>query len=818
MKIKQKLILSFTGIALLVGIVGYFSLLLSNQVMGLKTTELPMEQALREVEVGIWETNHAADSFRLSGSNFYKELYYKQIEKVEEFLPQYANLTDTEEEKQFLKEFQILWEDAKVSGNKMIELAEKQKSAEDAFFVNVDEADDVIDFEIQGKWKPTDPYILEKEQAVREVEVSIWEAIHAGQQFTGLSGNIVRGGQKYLGNARDAAKRGADASLVKGDFADLMERQFEDVEKYWTLYKSLPLESIEKEAIKEFDRYWEQAVKAGREVVSLYDQSEEQFNTLFTKIKQADNVIDFKMQEFIQKRIEHEDKKSKQVKTEAIIACIVTVICAIAIGTSTSRSICRPVNELKKAVAEIKKGHWNITIENKTNDEIGVFAASFERMVKHLKKTINSLNKEIAERKNAEKRLIDSEEKYREQFEGVIDAIFLADCRTGILLDCNQAALKLVGKEKTEIVGHHQSILHPSEDLKGEFSESFETHLKGDNGIVAEAKVVTKSGEIKDVAIKASLLEINGKKVLQGIFRDITENKRKEKELQRIQEELIKTSHRAGMAEVATDVLHNVGNVLNSVNVSVSLIRDKVSNSEIENLEKVADMIIDHVEDLGVFLTEDQRGKHVPAYLKQATKLLVDRQKEVSTQLQSLTKNVEHIKEIVRTQQAYAKTGGVQMPTILNDVIKDAIEINHEGLKRYGIEFKLELTELPKIYADKQRILQILVNLINNAKYAMSESGNPEKILIIRCYRHEEDIRIEVIDNGIGIPQNNLIKVFQHGFTTRENGHGFGLHSGALAAKEMGGALNVRSDGAGQGATFILELPFKPTGVELCAI
>ena len=211
--------------------------------------------------------------------------------------------------------------------------------------------------------------------------------------------------------------------------------------------------------------------------------------------------------------------------------------------------------------------------------------------------------------------------------------------------------------------------------------------------------------------------------------------------------DLILASHRAGMAEVATDVLHNVGNVLNSVNVSVSLIRDKVSKSETENLEKVADMITGHADDLGAFLTEDQRGRHIPVYLEKVAKLLVDEREGVSEQLQSLTKHVEHIKEIVRTQQTYAKTGGVQMSTNLNDVIKDAIEINRESLERYGIQFKFELTELPTVRADKQRILQILVNLINNAKYAISKSENSEKMLTIRCYKHGEDrFRIEVAD------------------------------------------------------------------------
>lgn len=407
MRIKQTLIFSFAGGILLVGIVGAFSFLLSNQIQGLRNTELPMEQNLSEVEVNIWETIHSADSFKLSGNELYKELYEQQKTEVEEYLSKYADLTDTKAETEFLEEFWQLWKSATAAGDKMVELSERQKAAEDAFFVNVDEADDVIDFEIQGKWKPTDPNILQKEQYVREVEVSIWEAIHAGQQFTGLAGDIIRGKQKYVGSAREAAERGAKASLVKGDFADLMERQFEDVEEYWTKYKALPLESFEKEAIKEFEGYWEKAVEAGREVVLLHGQAEEQFNILFAKIDQADDVIDFKMQEFIKTRIDIEDEKAKQVRTATMIISIFAFSCIVVIGVFASHSICRPIAKLRDSVVEIGEGNLEVRADTSAKNEIGVLAAAFNKTAYNLKKSIDALNWEIAERKKAEQKQVE---------------------------------------------------------------------------------------------------------------------------------------------------------------------------------------------------------------------------------------------------------------------------------------------------------------------------------------------------------------------------------------------------------------------------
>src|SRR5206468_3937091 len=118
-----------------------------------------------------------------------------------------------------------------------------------------------------------------------------------------------------------------------------------------------------------------------------------------------------------------------------------------------------------------------------------------------------------------------------------------------------------------------------------------------------------------------------------------------------------------------------------------------------------------------------------------------------------------------------------------------------------------EFKDVPDVTVDKQKVLQILVNLIRNAKHACDETGRPDKRLTLGIANGNGRIKISVRDNGVGIPPENLTRIFNHGFTTRKDGHGFGLHSSALAAKEMGGSLSVHSEGQGRGATFILELP-----------
>ena len=285
-------------------------------------------------------------------------------------------------------------------------------------------------------------------------------------------------------------------------------------------------------------------------------------------------------------------------------------------------------------------------------------------------------------------------------------------------------------------------------------------------------------------------------------------------ELEKTHKQLMIASRQAGMAEVATDVLHNVGNVLNSINVQATLLEDKVKNSKIGNLRKVSEMITSNLSDIDSFFKQDNQGKLIPKYLCDVSKYMLEDQKEMLEKLSSLANNVNHIKEIISMQQSFAKTSGVSIITTMEEVVDDAIQINQCGLVRHGVEVLREHENIGELSLDRQRIIQILVNLIGNAKYAVSGSKAEDKRVCIRTYVKEDYCFFEVEDNGVGISPENLTKIFGHGFTTKENGHGFGLHSGALAAKEMGGSLSVSSDGPDKGAKFTLQVPFNPVEVK----
>ncbi|MEO7100295.1 MAG: PAS domain-containing protein [Luteolibacter sp.] len=294
-----------------------------------------------------------------------------------------------------------------------------------------------------------------------------------------------------------------------------------------------------------------------------------------------------------------------------------------------------------------------------------------------------------------------------------------------------------------------------------------------------------------------------------GISKDITAIKETEAELAVAHQKLLETSRLAGMAEVATSVLHNVGNVLNSVNISCSLLGGKLRNSSIGSVTKIAAMLDNHSDNLIAFFTDDPTGRKLPNFLGKLADRLVQEQEEMLRELQLLGRNIDHIKDIVAMQQNYAKVSGVTETLAVSDLVEDSLRMNDGSLTRHEVRIVREYSEMPQAELEKHKVLQILVNLIRNAKHACHDSGRTEKRITVSV-RHEDDrIRISVADNGVGIPSENLTRIFAHGFTTKAEGHGFGLHSGALAAREMGGRLTVHSDGPNTGATFTLELPMK---------
>jgi signal transduction histidine kinase len=262
------------------------------------------------------------------------------------------------------------------------------------------------------------------------------------------------------------------------------------------------------------------------------------------------------------------------------------------------------------------------------------------------------------------------------------------------------------------------------------------------------------------------------------------------------------------MAEIATTVLHNVGNVLNSVNISAELVSSQMRTSKAQGLGKVAQLMNQHVNDLSYFLTRDHKGKMLPDYLLKLAEVVTAEQQGIIEELGRLTKGVDHIKTIVAAQQSYAVAVSVVETVPVPELIDDALRMSVGSMARQDVTLVKEIADLPLLSLDRHRVLLILVNLIRNAKQALDGLIDRSPcITFVAALADGPVLRITVADNGNGIAPEYLARIFSHGFTTRKDGHGFGLHSCALAAREMGGSLTVHSDGAGQGATFTLDIP-----------
>ena len=227
-------------------------------------------------------------------------------------------------------------------------------------------------------------------------------------------------------------------------------------------------------------------------------------------------------------------------------------------------------------------------------------------------------------------------------------------------------------------------------------------------------------------------------------------------------------------------------------------------------LGKAKQLINEHPHHLGTFLTEDDKGKMLPGYLTQLVDAIAIEQQGMADELVQLTKSVDHIKDIVSTQQSYAGASKLLEPVHISALVEDALRMNSGALSRHHVTVVKDYQPVPEVMADKHRLLLILVNLISNAKYAMSNlSDRPRQITLTVQAVEGDTLQISVKDEGEGIPAENMTRIFTHGFTTRKEGHGFGLHSCALAAIEMKGRLTAHSDGPGQGALFTLSIPLE---------
>jgi PAS domain S-box-containing protein len=530
---------------------------------------------------------------------------------------------------------------------------------------------------------------------------------------------------------------------------------------------------------------------------------------------------------------------TRQVVIAALAGVVIAVLLSLYIGTS----IGRPLGQLTRAAAGFASGQTGLPMPAPRNDEIGDLAAAFNVMIQkrqeaeeaqkeagaELARANEQLQREVSERRLAEETARQGEERVRQladdlarergRLAGILDGVpavvfelwSLEDMRRNFVSNHVEAMYGYTPEEWASTPDFWTGRIHP-EDRERVLTR-VSSDLAGDNGSGKRIfRWMTKDNRViwGETSITVIRDPTDGSVGVRGFTVDITEQKRAEQELANLHQKLVDASRAAGMAEVATSVLHNVGNVLNSVNISATIAADHIRQSSASHLGRIAGLLGDNAENLGSYLTVDPTGRKLPGFIGLLAEQLDAEHATILSELGQLGKNVEHIKDIVATQQNYASTAGMSQTVAIVDLVEDCLRMNAGALTRHEVRLVREYEAEPVIQVDKHKVMQILVNLIRNAKYSCDESSRTEKRLTMRIHADERIVSISVIDNGVGIPAENLTRIFSHGFTTRKEGHGFGLHSGALAALEIGGALLVHSDGPGHGATFTLELPLNP--------
>ncbi|WP_224241882.1 two-component system sensor histidine kinase NtrB [Hyalangium gracile] len=406
--------------------------------------------------------------------------------------------------------------------------------------------------------------------------------------------------------------------------------------------------------------------------------------------------------------------------------------------------------------------------------------------------------------------LRESEGKLSSVIESTDDVVISLDAQ-GRVITANSSAQRMYQQRLGTPLHPGQPLLPSGHERARLWELRLSQVMQGERLRVEEEHLIGERRVALDISLSPILGE-EGRPVGMTIFgRDITTRKEAEARLGEMHRTLVDVSRQAGMAEVATGVLHNVGNTLNSVNISASLLTDQLRKSRLTNLAKAIQLLRENTADFTAFLTRDPQGRKLPHYLIALSDQLQEERESMIHEMASLSESVDHIKSIVSMQQKHARAAGAVEEVAVPRLIDEALRLHAVSFERHGIRIERDYAQVPSISVDRHKLLQILINLLSNARHALMDSPQQDKRLTIHVRREPEGERmlIQVEDNGVGISPEHLPQLFTQGFTTKKEGHGFGLHISALAATEMKGRLFCESPGPGQGATFTLELPLE---------
>lgn len=420
---------------------------------------------------------------------------------------------------------------------------------------------------------------------------------------------------------------------------------------------------------------------------------------------------------------------------------------------------------------------------------------------------------DITEKRHSEQMLRESEERMRLRttaLDAAANGVMITD-RRGTIEWVNAAFTRLTGYSAAEVVGRNPRLLKSGQHSASAYREMWGTISAGQ---VWSGEIINrrKDGQIYHEEMTITPVFDAGAKITHfiAVKQDISERKHAEASIQDLHRKLVAASREAGMADVAIDVLHNTRNVLNSVTVAATLISERVRESKGRNVARLAELLGQHTSDLAGFLTEDATGRKVPAFLASLAEALAAERAAVLSELDTLRQNIDRISAIVARQESVARTVLATELFSVADAVEDALRLSADALSRQDIELVRDYRANPVITSDRQKVTEILSNVLRNARQACNESDRADKRIVVRIESAGERVRIVVSDNGVGIGAENLDRIFSQDLALRKPGHGAGLHRGATTARVLGGSLAATSDGPGAGATFVVELPGQP--------
>ena len=402
-------------------------------------------------------------------------------------------------------------------------------------------------------------------------------------------------------------------------------------------------------------------------------------------------------------------------------------------------------------------------------------------------------------------------------FEHSPNALLIVD-QKGEIVRANRQVSELFGWAAEELEGRPMGVLIPAAyraEHAVQHGEYFHAPTLRRMGIrpPGETRGLRKDGSEVVIDVAVSPIPLPGETLVAAAVMDLTERVQQDRQREQLQGQLIEASRLAGMADLATGVLHNIGNVLNSVNVSASLIVRELESGPLESLKRLAALLDEHRANLELFFRDDACAARIPTFLAHVCSAFEAQQTHIRREFQGIRENIEHIKGVVSAQQSMAKVAGVSMEIALPEFLQQACQLARSAWG--GGEGPVE-TVVPEgivpLMSDKVKILQILVNLLKNARDSVLQQQPAEPKIIFSVAEEPGWVIFTVADNGVGIEPSRLTQIFQFGRSTKPSGHGFGLHHSANAATELAGSLQVESGGVGKGATFRLRVPRPDLG------